>query len=168
MLGRLLRAGKDGARPKTSLSSIRTEEYNGSRSAGSYKRWKKAVQAMQSLYHLADSDTAMLVYVACKGEVRDTLGLLVLEDMLEQGGLEMIWRLLDDAYGRVKHERFDEAESFQFAGHQLPNHVIRSTGAVCRWQPRTLSRTAGPTLQRMASRRPTLGGSLQVLRSEIV
>jgi len=42
------------------------------------------VQVLQSLYQLADFETATVMHLACKGAARDALDHLELEGMLEQ------------------------------------------------------------------------------------
>lgn len=51
-------------RPKSSLGSVRIEDFYGERSK--YQAWKRVVRAQQQLYQLADSELAMLVYISCK------------------------------------------------------------------------------------------------------
>ena len=45
-------------RPKSSLGSVKIEEFYGKRSR--YLKWKKAVQARQRLYKLEEEELAML------------------------------------------------------------------------------------------------------------
>ena len=76
-----------------------------------YKRWKKAVLALFRLYDLRESELAMLVYLACRGEARETLDILEIDEMLAPHGMEMIWELLDEAFDKLVIEKYEEASA---------------------------------------------------------
>lgn len=51
-------------RPKSSLGSVKIEEFSGERFK--YVKWKKAVEAQQQLYRLEEEELAMLVSLSTK------------------------------------------------------------------------------------------------------
>ena len=53
-------------RPKSSLGSVKIEEFAGERSR--YAKWKKAVEAQQQLYRLDEEELAMLIYLSSRCE----------------------------------------------------------------------------------------------------
>ena len=87
---------------------MKIETFRGSRK--DYKAWKKFVEAQQELYSEEQGELAMLVYLSVKGETRDTLDQLELNEMKARGGLKKIWSLLDEAYGEADDELFEKAE----------------------------------------------------------
>jgi len=68
------------------------------------------VIAEKRLYRLEDEELAMLVYKACKGEARDVLDQMEIEDMISTGGLPRMWLLLDEAFGEPENDKFEAAE----------------------------------------------------------
>lgn len=100
---------KQNERPKSSLGSVRVEDFYGDR--GKYQSWKRVVCAQKQLYQLAGSELAMLVYISCKKEARDVLDQMTIEEMVAAGGLERMWALLDEAYHETSEEHFERLEA---------------------------------------------------------
>ena len=98
-------------RPKSSLGAVKIEEFHGGHDPKRYKRWKKAVLALFRLYNLEESELAMLVYLACRGEARVTLNILEIDEMMAPHGMEMIWELLDEAFDKLVFEKYEEASA---------------------------------------------------------
>ena len=73
MLRRRAKQEEYGHRPKSSLGSVRIEEFSGDR--GRYLKWKRTIQAQQCLYGLESQELAMLIYLSTRREARDVLGL---------------------------------------------------------------------------------------------
>eukprot|EP00971_Amphidinium_carterae_P260837 5174568-Amphidinium_carterae.1 len=66
-----LGVGGPAHRPKTSLSSIKLEKFNGERRhIDLYKEWKKSVQAHIMLYQLDEAEASLLLYLAVGGEAK--------------------------------------------------------------------------------------------------
>ena len=99
--------GKD--RGRTSLGSIKPEPFRGSRHADEYRKWKKQMEALRQLYRLDDSEMALLVYMATQNEARECLDILEIEDLSREGGLELVYSILDSAFDKNATEKYDEA-----------------------------------------------------------
>eukprot|EP00971_Amphidinium_carterae_P229096 4544335-Amphidinium_carterae.2 len=104
--------GADGPanRPKTSLSSIKLEKFNGERRhIDLHKEWKKSVQAHIMLYQLDEAEASLLLYLAVGGEAKQVLGVLELNQMTSQGGLARMWQLLNESYDQTAPDKYERA-----------------------------------------------------------
>ena len=107
MMRRKINAGGDRSKP--SLNQVKLETFTGIRSA--YKDWKRVLHAQRSLYALQDKELSMIVYLSCKGEARDILNQLTMDEMSEEGGLQRMLNLLEETYGSRSDERFETART---------------------------------------------------------
>ena len=79
------------SRPKSSLGSVKIEEFYGDRSR--YLKWKRAIEAQQHLYGVEHAELSMLVYLSTRKEARD---------VVEQHPItayHLLWKVLDEAFG---------------------------------------------------------------------
>ncbi len=120
----LQRRIKQFERPKSSLGSVRVEDFYGDRSK--YQAWKRVVCAQKQLYQLAEAELAMLVYISCKKEARDVLDQLTIDEMVDVGGLKRIWTLLDEAYHETSEEHFERVEAEFNNYRRIPGQSIPS------------------------------------------
>eukprot|EP00971_Amphidinium_carterae_P336192 6472412-Amphidinium_carterae.1 len=98
------------SRPKTSLSSIKLEKFNGERrNIDQYKEWKKSVQAHVMLFQLDEAEASLLLYLAVGGEAKQVLDVLELQQMTSVGGLARMWTLLDESYSQTAPDRYERA-----------------------------------------------------------
>ena len=67
----LRRRARHFDRPKSSIGSVRIEDFSGDRKR--YLKWKRAIEAQEQLYKLDATELTMLVYLSTKGEARDVL-----------------------------------------------------------------------------------------------
>ena len=118
----LRRRAREGDRPKSAIGSVRLEEYSGDRRK--YIKWKRAVQAQERLYRLDPSELAMLLYLSTRGEARDVLDQLPIEEYTCTGGLVMLWKLLDETYGENGAEMFERAEQELSSYRLLPGQSM--------------------------------------------
>ena len=119
----LMKRWKENERPKSSLGSVKIEDFAGDR--GRYRSWRRVVRAQQQLYQLADPELAMLIYLSCKREARDVLDQMTIEEMVRPEGLAKVWQLLDEAYHETS-EYFERVES-EFASYRrAPTQSIAS------------------------------------------
>eukprot|EP00435_Cladocopium_sp_Y103_P070035 s255_g34.t1 len=95
-------------RPKSSLGSVRIEEFSGDR--GRYLKWKRTIQAQQCLYGLESQELAMLIYLSTKREARDVLEQHAITSYTGAGGLHLLWKVLDEAFGESESELFERAD----------------------------------------------------------
>ena len=109
-------------RPKSSLDSVRIEEFSGERFR--YTKWKKAVEAQQLLYRLEEQELAMLVYLSTKRDARDCLDQAPISEFTRAGGLRLVWRLLDEAFGETEDEQFERAEKEYNQYKRLPGQAV--------------------------------------------
>ena len=109
-------------RPKSSLGSVKIEEFSGERFK--YVKWKKAVEAQQQLYRLEEEELAMLVYLSTKREARDCLDQAPISEFTRPGGLRLVWRLLDEAFGESEEELFERAEKEYASYRRLPGQPV--------------------------------------------
>ena len=111
-------------RPKSSLGSIRIEEYYGERAK--YRVWKKAVEAQQALYRLDPEELSMLIYLSTRKDARDCLDQRALTEFTVPGGLQLIWQLLDEAFGETEDEVFERAEQEYNQYRRAPGQPVAS------------------------------------------
>ncbi|CAE7228738.1 RE1, partial [Symbiodinium sp. CCMP2456] len=121
---RLRRKMKDDGRPKSSISSVRLEEFWGDKRK--YLKWRRTVEAQERLYKLEESEVAMLVYLSTRGDARDVLDQRTLEEFTSDGGVHVMWTLLQEAFGENGAEMFERAEK-EFNGcRRTPGQSIAS------------------------------------------
>ena len=109
-------------RPKASLGSVKIEEFYGDRTK--YLKWKKAVQAQEVLYRLEEAELSMLVYLSTKKDARDVLDQQPISEYTRAGGIQVLWRLLDEAFGETEDEWFERAETEFTSYRRLPAQSI--------------------------------------------
>ena len=103
-------------RQRASLGTVKLDSFEKGHRA--YKQWRKMVIAEQRLYRLEDEELSMLVYKACKGEARDVLDQMEIEEMISTGGLPRMWLLLDEAFGEPEDDKFEAAEGLLLQHHE--------------------------------------------------
>ena len=108
MLKRRARRDDQQSRPKSSLGSVKIEEYYGDRSR--YLKWKRAIEAQQHLYDLQDGELSMLIYLSTRREARDVVEQHPIGSYTGAGGLHLLWRVLDEAFGESEAELFERAD----------------------------------------------------------
>ena len=99
---------EEGHRQKSSLGSVKIEEYHGDRSR--YLKWKRTIQAQQQLYHLESNELAMLVYLSTRREARDVVEQHPITSYTGEGGLQLLWKVMDEAFGESEAELFERAD----------------------------------------------------------
>ena len=72
------------------------------------------------------SEMALLVYLSVTGEARETLELLEVADLMKPDGLQLVWRLLDQAHEQMDHERMEEAYKNWESAHRRTGQSIDS------------------------------------------
>ena len=85
---------------------------------------KKAVEAQQQLYRLEEQELAMLVYLSTRKEARDCLNQAPISEFTRAGGLQLVWRLLDEAFGESEEEQFERAEKEYNQYRRLPGQPV--------------------------------------------
>ena len=111
-------------RPKSSLGSVKIEDFYGDRQR--YQAWRRVVFAQQQLYRLESAELAMLIYISCKKEARDVLDQMTIDEMVAPEGLREVWRLLDEAYHETSEEHFERVEGEFNSYRRLPGQSIAS------------------------------------------
>ena len=109
-------------RPKSSIGSVRIEEFHGDRRR--YQRWKRSVEAQERLYRLEQGELAMLVYLSTRSEARDVVDQLPLSDYIAPGGALVLWKLLDESFGESTSELFERAEKELANYRRMPGQSI--------------------------------------------
>ena len=104
----LRRRAKEWDRPKSSIGSVKIEEFSGDRRR--YLKWRRAIEAQEQLYRLEAAELTMLVYLSTRGEARDVLDQVPLSDLTAPGGNVLLWKLLDESFGESCAELFERAE----------------------------------------------------------
>jgi len=69
-----------------------------------------------------------------RGEARQVLNQLEVDDMQSEGGLGRMLRLLDDAFGSKVDERFEGRQGAYLGYKRLPGQSIAAYVATCRGQ----------------------------------
>ena len=120
----LARSWKGTDRPRSSLGSVRMEDFSGDR--GKYRNWRRAVLAQQQHYRLESAELAMMIYLSCKGDAREVLDQITIEEMVAAGGLAKLWQLLNEAYGESSDEYFERIEAEFNQYRRQPGQSIAS------------------------------------------
>eukprot|EP00971_Amphidinium_carterae_P265862 5273952-Amphidinium_carterae.2 len=120
-------ASEQRARPKTSLSSIKLDRFDGNRTnREAYRQWRKVILAHQHLYQLDTSELAMLIYLATAGEARETINVLTIDELRSDTGLQRLWDLLNAAYDAPEADRFETARAKYEQCRRRPGQSIDS------------------------------------------
>lgn len=101
---------------------MRLETFSGDRSQ--YRNWMKTIQAQKQLYQIQDNELAVLMFLSTTGEAREVLNQLEVADMQQEGGLQRLLRLLEEAYGSKADERFEERQSAFLNYRRSPGQSI--------------------------------------------
>ena len=120
----LRRRAREQDRPKSSIGSVRIEEFSGERKR--FRSWRRATEAQEHLYKLEASELAMLLYLSTRGEARDILDQRSLSDFTAPGGLAVMWSLLEEAFGESNAESFERAEKELSSYRRLPGQSVAS------------------------------------------
>ena len=113
---------EENYRPKNSLGSVKVEEFYGDRSR--YLKWKRTIQAQQHLYALEGGELAMLVYLSTRREARDVVEQHPIQAYTEAGGLQLLWRVLDEAFGESDAELFERVDKEMERCRRQPGETI--------------------------------------------
>ncbi|CAE7928562.1 RE1, partial [Symbiodinium sp. KB8] len=116
------RRAKDWDRPKSSIGSVKIEEFSGDRRR--YLKWRRAIEAQEQLYRLEAAELTMLVYLSTRGEARDVLDQVPLSDLTAPGGNVLLWKLLDESFGESCAELFERAERELNTYRRVPGQPI--------------------------------------------
>ena len=116
------RGNRQGDRARANLGQVKLETFSGDRSQ--YRNWMKTIQAQKQLYQIQDNELAVLMFLSTTGEAREVLNQLEVTDMQQEGGLQRILRLLEEAYGSKADERFEERQSAFLNFRRLPGQSI--------------------------------------------
>jgi hypothetical protein len=94
-----------GAR-QVGLTQIKLKTFN--KGHAEYKVWKKNVEAQQALYDPSEKQMAMIMYLAMEGEAKDTVDQMTITEMSKPGGLQRVWKLLEEAFGLPEEDKFEK------------------------------------------------------------
>ena len=126
----LRRRARESERPKSSIGSVRIEEFTGDRRR--YLKWKRAIEAQEKLYRLDPGELSMLVYLSTKAEARDVLDQVPLSELTGPEGSIVLWRLLDESFGESGAEQFERAERELNTYRRLPGQPVATYLAAMR------------------------------------
>ena len=82
------------------------------------------MQAQEVLYRLEEAELSMLVYLSTKKDARDVLDQQPISEYTRAGGIRVLWRLLDEAFGETEDEWFERAETEFTSYRRLPGQSI--------------------------------------------
>ena len=116
------RGNRQEGRMRANLGQVKLETFSGYRSQ--YRNWMKTIQAQKQLYGIQDNELAVLMFLSTTGEAREVLNQLEVTDMQQEGGLQRILRLLEEAYGSKADERFEERQSAFLNYRRVPGQSI--------------------------------------------
>ena len=97
------------------LTQIKLKTFN--KGHAEYKAWKKNVEAQQALYDPSEKQMAMIMYLAMEGEAKDTVDQMTIAEMSKPGGLQRVWKLLEEAFGLPEEDKFEKTK------HAYENYV---------------------------------------------
>ncbi len=90
------------------LTQIKLKTFN--KGHAEYKAWKKNVEAQQALYDPSEKQMAMIMYLAMEGEAKDTVDQMTITEMSKPGGLQRVWKLLEEAFGLPEEDKFEKTK----------------------------------------------------------
>ena len=96
-------------RPRSSLGSVRIEEFMGDR--GRYFEMEKNNPGA-AMFCMAwnPQELSMLIYLSTKREARDVLEQHPITSYTGPGGLQLLWKVMDEAFGESEAELFERAD----------------------------------------------------------
>ena len=102
--------GSGGGGKARILASVRIPNFEGAQntSAKLYREWRKDLSLIQKLNSLTDTEVAMLLLSQLKGRAKDLIELLEVEDFEKTDVLALIWKVYDEAFERIAHERLND------------------------------------------------------------
>ena len=111
--------GPDRARV---LASVKLPDLDGhpNTSVRQYREWKKDLEAIKYVNKLTDQEFALILYSSVQNRTKYLLACLELPDVRGANGLEHIWKILDDAFEQMEHERFAAAWRAWGSAQRLP------------------------------------------------
>ena len=116
------RGNRQEGRMRANLGQVKLETFSGDRSQ--YRNWMKTIQAQKQLYGIQDNELSVLMFLSTTGEAREVLNQLEVTDMQQEGGLQRILRLLEEAYGSKADERLEERQSAFLNYRRMPGQSI--------------------------------------------
>ena len=104
------RSGDGKANKVRVLSNIRIPEFDGgiNTSIRKYREWRKRVEIIQHLNDLKKTELAMLLYSQLTGRPKRLVEVIDPEDLQNEDCLNVMYRILDEAYEHMSHERLDD------------------------------------------------------------
>ena len=113
---RRMAAGTQGSRGMNKskvLSSIKLPEFDGAvtTSTRRYREWRKGLEVIRTMNELTDTELAMLIYSQVTGRAKTLIELLEPEELKSAQALDTIFRLYDEAFETMSHEKTDLAWS---------------------------------------------------------
>ena len=141
MLRKKVRQGTD--RPRSSIGSVKIEEFYGDRAR--YRKWKTAVQAQEVLYRLEEEELSMLIYLSTKKDARDVMDQQPISEFTRPGGIKLVWKLLDEAFGETEEELFERAEVEFNTYRRIPGQSMATPQSIMSdraWAQRLLNRSS--------------------------
>jgi len=108
---RALATPKGDGKGRRNLTKIQVDDFFGGPSvtAHQYRMLKKSVLAMKRLHGLADPEMALVLYSQVQGKAKQQLEILEVDDLDQDDGRDMVWRILDWSHEKMEHERADDA-----------------------------------------------------------
>ncbi len=110
------------------LTQIKIDDFSGGKTVTTkqYHAWKKSIGIKQRLHNLTDKELGLILLDQVKGEAKVLLDVLDVEDMELEGGLSMLWSILDKAHEQLEHERADDAYASYEKASRRPGQSMDS------------------------------------------
>ena len=104
------------------LASVKLPDFDGhpNTSVRQHREWKKDLEAIKYVNKLTDTEFALIMYSSVQDRTRDLLACLELPDVRGANGVEHFWKILDDAFEQMEHERFAAARRAWENAQRLP------------------------------------------------
>jgi len=96
----------EGATRQVGMTQIKLKTFT--KGHAEYKGWKKNVEAQQALYDPSEKQMAMIMYLAMEGEAKHTVDHMTIPEMSKPGGLQRMWKLLEEAFGLPEEDKFEK------------------------------------------------------------
>ena len=108
------------------LASVIVPDFDGhpNTSVRQYREWKKDLEAIKYVNKLTDQEFALTLYSSVQSRTKYLLACLELPDVRGANGLELIWKILDDAFEQMEHDRFATAWRAWENAQRLPGQPI--------------------------------------------
>ena len=108
------------------LASVKIPYFDGAQSTTvrHYREWRKEVAVIKELNGLTDREVAMLLFSQLKGRAKELIEIIEFADFEKGNVLDLIWKIYDDAFEKMAHQRLDDTNNDWERAHRKPGQPM--------------------------------------------